>query len=304
MTKLCGAIGTGKHGERYQPLGIQLQRSDWQEYCRDSVYLLAAGYVDLIVSSVAGVLTARLSETDAAANQIVARVQSYPLIFTGALSTVAITLGSRYLGERQQSRFLQLGIALLSWGCVLALGCGLGLFVFAHTVFGFFTNDPAKLAALEPASKVLPLCIGAQLVNAVTGGLVLAACKEWVWLPATSALSLAVVYAPAVAWVTHTGRTSVASLLAINAGFVVLQALCKLLVLCIVMPRKLRRDLVAKSDLALGPGRLSLFDSLFESTPSTASITEVDRDFRPTFSASSSDISVVASRDSHIGGAE
>jgi hypothetical protein len=37
------------------------------------------------------------------------------------------------------------------------------------------------------------------------GGLVLAA-QEWVWLPLSSALSLGLVYAPAVAWITHTGE--------------------------------------------------------------------------------------------------
>jgi O-antigen/teichoic acid export membrane protein len=121
--------------------------------------------VDLAVSSIAGVLTARLSATDAAANHIVARVQSYPLIFTGALTTVAVTLGSRYLGERQQQRFLQLGVALLSWSGVLALVCGLGLFFFVHPIYGFFTADAPTLAALEPTAAVLPVYLLSQPVS-------------------------------------------------------------------------------------------------------------------------------------------
>ena len=121
------------------------------------MYLLAAGYIDLAVSSVAGVLTARLSATDAAANHIVARVQSYPLIFTGALTTVAVTLGSRYLGERHKHRFLKLGVALLSWAGVLALVCGLGLFFFVRPIYRFFTEDAPTLVALEPTATVLPV---------------------------------------------------------------------------------------------------------------------------------------------------
>jgi len=95
------------------------------------------------VSSVAGVLTARLSATDAAANHIVARVQSYPLIFTGALTIAATTLGARYLGEAQQSRFLQLGIALLSWAVLLGLICGVGLFFFVR-VFILLTGSQCE----------------------------------------------------------------------------------------------------------------------------------------------------------------
>ena len=45
------------------------------------------------------------------------------------------------------------------------------------------------------------------------------AAQEWIWLPLTSALSLGVVYVPAVVWVTQAGQTSITSLLAVNAGF-------------------------------------------------------------------------------------
>ncbi len=238
---------------------------------------MAAGYVDLAVSSVAGVLTARLSATDAAANHIVSRVQSYPLIFTGALTTVATTLGSRYLGERQQSRFLQLGVALLSWASVLATACGLALVFFVRPIYGFFTDDAPTLLALEPTARLLPIYIAAQLINAVTGGLVLAA-QEWIWLPVTSALSLGLIYAPAVAWVTHTGRTSITSLLAINTGFVGLQVLCKLAIVCVLVPRRLRFDEERESGLALGTGRLSMFDSLFESIRFRANTPLTERD--------------------------
>ena len=174
-------------------------------------------------------MTARLSATDAAANHIVARVQSYPLIFTGALTVAATTLGSRLLGERQQRRFVQLGMALLSWAVLMAVLCGVALLFFVDSVYEWLTSDVATLAALQPTGAVLPFYIGAALINAVAGGLVLAA-QEWIWLPIASALSLGLVYAPAVAWVTHTGRTSIASLLVVNSAFVVLQALVKLCV--------------------------------------------------------------------------
>lgn len=195
------------------------------------------------MSSVAGVLTARLSATDAAANHIVARVQSYPLIFVGALTVAATTLGSRLLGERQQRRFVQLGMALLGWALLLAVLCGVGLLFFVDSVYEWLTSDPATLAALQPTRAVLPFYIGAALINAVAGGLVLAA-HEWIWLPIASGLSLGLIYAPAVAWVTHTGRTSIASLLVVNSTFVVLQAIVKLCVVCILVPRKLRLQAV------------------------------------------------------------
>ncbi len=271
------------------------------------MYLLAAGYVDLAVSSVAGVLTARLSATDAAANHIVARVQSYPLIFTGALTTVATTLGSRYLGEREQSRFLQLGVALLSWASVLAIACGLGLVFFVHPVYGFFTDDTPTLLALEPTAAVLPFFIAAQLINAVTGGLVLAA-QEWVWLPVISAFSLGLIYVPAVAWVMHTGQTSITSLLAVNTGFVAVQVVCRLAVVCVLVPRNLRRDEERESDLALGTGRLSMFDSLFESTGGSTSTPQAERDDGHGLGSASlisvSPVSVGGIREYHGEGAE
>jgi hypothetical protein len=46
---------------------------------------------------------------------------------------------------------------------------------------------------------------GGGCIRMQAGGLVLAA-QEWVWLPLSSALSLGLVYAPAVAWITHTGE--------------------------------------------------------------------------------------------------
>lgn len=266
------------------------------------MYLLAAGYVDLAVSSVAGVLTARLSAADAAANHIVARVQSYPLIFTGALATVSTTLGSRYLGEREQSRFVQLGVALLSWAGVLAIACGLCLGFFLHPIYGFFTDDTQMLRLLEPTAAVLPLFIAAQLINAVTGGLVLAA-QEWVWLPVISSLSLCLVYVPAVAWVVHTGQTSITSLLAVNTVFVGVQVVCRLAVVCVLVPRNLRRAEERESEQALGTGRLSMFASLFESTgvdtSTTKSVLDDDRRLGAASSISVSPVSVGASSEYH-----
>ena len=47
-----------KHGDRYDPFGVtvDLRRQDWRWFLQDSSYLLAAGYTDLAVSSVAGQL--------------------------------------------------------------------------------------------------------------------------------------------------------------------------------------------------------------------------------------------------------
>ena len=49
------------------------------------------------------------------------------------------------------------------------------------------------------------VCVCVGCIRMQAGGLVLAA-QEWVWLPLSSALSLGLVYAPAVAWITHTGE--------------------------------------------------------------------------------------------------
>ena len=228
-----------RHAGRHTPWSIRLRRSDWWRFLRDSFFLLLAGYVDLTVSSVAGILTARLSATDASANHIVARVQSFPSIFNGALAVAATTLGSRYLGERQQRRFVQMATGLLAGAALLAVLCGVGMFLGAASIFRFFTDDLPTLAALQPTAMVLPFCIGAGLLNAVAGGLVLAA-QEFHWQSISSAVALLASYLPMLLVATESDRTSVASLLLISTAYTALSAAVRLGVVCVMLPRRLR----------------------------------------------------------------
>ena len=68
-------------------------------------------------------------------------------------------------------------------------------------------TEPTPDLCTRVCVRVCAVCGGGGCILYIrvqAGGLVLAA-QEWVWLPLSSALSLGLVYAPAVAWITHTG---------------------------------------------------------------------------------------------------
>lgn len=92
-----------KNKGKPRPWTVLLSWGDWSDFAGDSVYILVAGYADQVVYALAGILTARLSPIEAAGNHVISRVTLYPFIVNRALGAVINTLGSRYLGERDDS---------------------------------------------------------------------------------------------------------------------------------------------------------------------------------------------------------
>ena len=130
-------------------------------------------------------------------------------------------------------------LILLAGAALLAVLCGGGMLLGGGSIFRFFTDDGPTLAALQPTAMVLPFCIGAGLLNAVAGGLVLAA-QEFQWQSISSAVALLASYLPMLLVATESDQTSVASLLLISTAYTALSAAVRLGVVCVMLPRRLR----------------------------------------------------------------
>ena len=65
---------------RYTLLSSELTREDWKHFIGDGVFMLITAYSYMVVDTLTGILTARLSTDEASANQILGRVQSFPYL--------------------------------------------------------------------------------------------------------------------------------------------------------------------------------------------------------------------------------
>ena len=160
---------------RYTLLSSELTREDWKHFIGDGVFMLITAYSYMVVDTLTGILTARLSTDEASANQILGRVQSFPYVFSGAFGAAINTLGSRYLGETDDKRYLNLGFALIGVSLLIGGTCAIAIFAGAAEIFGIYTSDPATLALLKPTRLIVIPYVICSLCNSVTDGMVVAA---------------------------------------------------------------------------------------------------------------------------------
>jgi len=91
---------------RWKLLTEPLAWRDWKGFIGDGAFMLITAYSAMVVDTMTGILTARLSTDEASANQILGRVQSFPYVFSGAFGAAINVLGSRYLGESDDQRYV------------------------------------------------------------------------------------------------------------------------------------------------------------------------------------------------------
>ena len=107
------------------------------------IFMLITAYSAMVVDTLTGILTARLSTDEASANQILSRVQSFPYVFSGAFGAAINVLGSRYLGESDDARYLNLGFALIATSLLIGGVCAVVIYAAARSIFGIYTDDTA-----------------------------------------------------------------------------------------------------------------------------------------------------------------
>jgi Na+-driven multidrug efflux pump len=136
---------------RWRLLSEPLRSSDWKHFIGDGIFMLITAYSAMVVDTLTGILTARLSTDEASANQILSRVQSFPYVFSGAFGAAINVLGSRYLGESDDARYLNLGFALIATSLLIGGVCAVVIYAAARSIFGIYTDDTAVRYACLPA---------------------------------------------------------------------------------------------------------------------------------------------------------
>jgi Na+-driven multidrug efflux pump len=183
-------------------LKVELSRLDWRAFLGDAAFILIAGYADQIVSDLAGILTSRLSPSQAAGNHVVSRVTLYPSLAIRGLQAAINTLGSRYLGEHNDKAFVAMAFTCIAAAVVVGLLCTVILISFADQIFAFYTEVPEVLADLAPTPLAMAVQVSCNLVTTVVAGVVVAA-QEFRLQSMVYASGLLLVFTPIVLFVAN-----------------------------------------------------------------------------------------------------
>ena len=81
------------------------------------------------------------SLVDLAGNSLIGTMMSYPYIFAGAFGTVISTLGSKYIGQRDDKAYLKLGLTMIVLSGAIGASLGVVVVFFADDLLHFFTNE-------------------------------------------------------------------------------------------------------------------------------------------------------------------
>jgi Na+-driven multidrug efflux pump len=108
-------------------------------------------------------------------------MMSYPYIFSSAFGTVVGTLGSKYIGERDDAMYLRLGLGMIVLSLVIGGLCGLLVSTAAGDIMQLFTDDAPTIAIVRPTFKFLVPYIAASMVRSVMYGMAWAM-QEFGWI--------------------------------------------------------------------------------------------------------------------------
>ena len=72
------------------------------------------------------ILIAKMGTVDMAGNSLIGTMMSYPFIFSNAFGTVISTLGSKYIGQRDDKSYMRLGLIMIVISGII--GASLGQF--------------------------------------------------------------------------------------------------------------------------------------------------------------------------------
>jgi MATE family multidrug resistance protein len=93
-------------------------------------------------------VAARVGVTAVAAHQVAAQLWLFLALLVDALAVAAQALVSKHLGADDPGAARAVSNRLLQWGLLVGVGLGLGFAALQPILPGFFTDDPATVAAV------------------------------------------------------------------------------------------------------------------------------------------------------------
>ena len=114
--------------------GSKIEWSDWNIFSRHSFYLLLGGYFGVADQQVNTILINKMGSVDLAGNSLIGTMMSYPYIFAGAFGTVISTLGSKYIGQRDDRAYLKLGLMMIVLSGAIGASLGVAVVFFADDI--------------------------------------------------------------------------------------------------------------------------------------------------------------------------
>ena len=129
------AAAGGKAGDTIDVWGSVVKMSDWRIFSKHSFYLLLSGYCGVADQQINTILISRMGSVDLAGNSLIGTMMSYPYIFAGAFGTVISTLGSKYIGQRDDWAYLKLGLVMIVLSAGLGVSLGFVVIFFASEYF-------------------------------------------------------------------------------------------------------------------------------------------------------------------------
>jgi len=109
----------------------KVEWSDWSIFSKHSFYLLFQGYMGVADQQVNTLLIAKMGTVDMAGNSLIGTMMSYPFIFSSAFGTVISTLGSKYIGQRDDRAYLKLGLVMVVASGAIGFSLGTVVVFFA-----------------------------------------------------------------------------------------------------------------------------------------------------------------------------
>ena len=80
---------------------------------------------------------------------------SYPFIFSSAFGTVISTLGSKYIGARDDRAYLRLGIIMIVISGIIGATLGTVVVFFADDLLNFFTQEQDVIDVIKPVFPIV-----------------------------------------------------------------------------------------------------------------------------------------------------
>ena len=124
-------------------------------FSKHSFYLLLAGYFGFADQQVNTILISNMGTVDMAGNSLIGTMMSYPFIFSSAFGTVISTLGSKYIGARDDRAYLRLGLIMIVISGIIGASLGTIVVFFADDLLNFFTQVGGLLPSLSLLSPIL-----------------------------------------------------------------------------------------------------------------------------------------------------
>jgi len=133
----------------------KIEWSDWKIFSKHSFYLLFSGYMGVADQQVNTLLIARMGTVDMAGNSLIGTMMSYPFIFSNAFSTVISTLGSKYVGQRDDRAYLRLGLLMIVISGIIGATLGTVVVFFADDLLNFFTQEQDVIDVIKPVFPIV-----------------------------------------------------------------------------------------------------------------------------------------------------